>query len=244
MTDLASRKCKIINDDIYTKDSQVLPLAIQNQFVWQFQRDNDGSAIGQGKVAIAKSIVADQVQVVNQKYGKTYGAVDNITWDDFTKCQSMTPKKDANGEKVVDASGNTVYANFDRTELANFGYKMAPASLKDTRPLKDNYYMKQAVQYVPISWDVYYPPEVVVLFVLFVGLLLLSLLIWALLSGGDDEPAYGGPPPYYAPSPYGQPSPYYQPSPYAQPSPYQPQPSPYQPQPSPYQSQFQPQPRY
>lgn len=191
---MSNNKCNVINADVYQKGSQVLVLAFQNQFLNDYRRDNDGSAVGQQQVATAQGMVNETVGIVNSKYASTLGAIDNITWDDFTHCPSMAAKKDSNGNLVTDANGNPVYKNFDRDSLATLGYKPHTKYMADTRPLKDNSLMKSACTLVPIWVDGYYPPEVVVCFVLFVVFLLLTLLMVALMSGGDDHdaaPDYG-----------------------------------------------------
>lgn len=186
---MSSNKCKVINADVYQKGSQVLVLAFQNQFLNDYLRDNDGSAVGQQKVATAQGMVKETVGIVNGKYASQFGAIDNITWDDFTYCPSMAAKKDSSGNIVTDANGNPVYKNFDRDALASFGYKPHTKYMADTHPLGDNSLMKSACTLVPIWVDGYYPPEVVVCFVLFVLFLVLMLLVVALMSGGGGEDA-------------------------------------------------------
>lgn len=195
---MTTAKCSIIQADVYAPHSQVVVLATQNQFLWDYQRDNDNSAISAGEIETAQSIVNSQVAVVNGQYASKYGNIDNITWSDFTSCKSMNAVTDSSGNPVLDSSGNLQYKNFDRQSMADLSYKPHTKYLASVRPLTTNSVMQKMCTFVPIHLDEYYPPEVVVLFVLFISMIIIGILMWVLLSGDDsDEQTHSRDHPYY-----------------------------------------------
>lgn len=187
---MEQRRCQFITVDAPQQKSQVVVLAYHNQYKWFYERDYDGSPIAQGKLNTINAIVADQTAVVNGLYAGRFGPVDNITWDDFVKCKSeLSPVKDADGKTMLDNDGNIVPDYMTRDTIAQLGYKFSPKNYPDMRPFKDSSWMKSAITYVPPSMDVKYPPELVVVFVLFVGLLVFLLLVGVVVAlAGDDKP--------------------------------------------------------
>jgi hypothetical protein len=182
MSTLAERKCKIISEDAYKPGSQVVVLATQNQFLWDYERDNDGSIMSDRMIETVKSIIRSQVGVVNKLYAGKYGEIDNITWDDFTRCKSMHMVKDSDGKPIQDSDGKIQYKNFDRQSLAELSYAPHTKYMPNFRPFEDSEIMQKLCTFVPLRLDAYYPPEVVVLFVLFILLTLTIVILWLIFS--------------------------------------------------------------
>ncbi len=180
---MEQRRCQYIAADATQEKSQVVVLAYHNQFRWQYERDYDGSLISQGKLSTINSIVSSQIGVVNGIYGSRFGPIDNITWDDFVKCRSeLNPMRDSDGKVMLDSDGNIIGDYMNRDTIAQLGYKFAPKNYPDFRPFKDTALMKRAIEYIPPSMDVKYPPELIVVFVLLIGLVLLTILVSIVMS--------------------------------------------------------------
>lgn len=178
-------KCTAINRDVYKEGSQILVMATQNQYLWEYMRDDNGSEMARRRVELMRSNVANTVDIVNAKYP----GVGNITWDDFTDCTSAIPIMDKNNDLVLDENGEPKYRKFTRDELSMLSYKPRPRYLSNVRPLRDTAVMKSLCQLVPIRYDVYTPPEIIVLcfILLIVFIVLLGVGVAVFVFGDDDS---------------------------------------------------------
>jgi len=166
------QKCDVIEADSQMAASEVKLMAVGNQLVRDIQVNGKMDFVDIAEINIIQDTIANSRDELNAKYSTN---IANITWDDFAQCKSLS-------SAVYDQQGSAQPGYWNRRTLAPIGRVVKPKYIART-VLADNSLMQSAVDKVPLSWDSYVAPEIVVLFIL----MIVTAIIYRLMTGKDDD---------------------------------------------------------
>lgn len=167
-----TNKCDIVSKEMYLGGSLTNGLATANQLLAEYQRDNDGSVVSTKSMEVVKNIIREDISKIKKKYPTS--SIDNIVWDDYTKCKSQVPSGH-------DSVGNPIYKNINRHDLIeDAGYKPNPKYFKGAG--KSLAVLSPYNHWIPIRYDIYAPPEVFLLIVVIVIFLAISLAVYVRIN--------------------------------------------------------------